>query len=138
MWKQAKWLKVPMEEIQRKKIYHGDMTGRFAYFRCEAEAPEGARLTADISASSRYRLWVNGKPALSGPCKGDERRQYYETVELTDLLVPGRNVFCDAHHGRGDCGRHRLGACPDCAPSYGSGGSAGEDGYAEGGYFFPI
>lgn len=69
-------------------------TGRFAYFRCEAEAPEGARLTADISASSRYRLWVNGKPALSGPCKGDERRQYYETVELTDLLVPGRNVFC--------------------------------------------
>ncbi len=94
MWKQAKWLKVPMEEIQRKKIYHGDMTGRFAYFRCEAEAPEGARLTADISASSRYRLWVNGKPALSGPCKGDEKRQYYETVELTDLLVPGRNVFC--------------------------------------------
>ncbi len=94
MWKQAKWLKVPMEEIQRKKIYHGDMTGRFAYFRCEAEVPEGARLTADISASSRYRLWVNGKPALSGPCKGDEKRQYYETVELTDLLVPGRNVFC--------------------------------------------
>lgn len=94
MWKQARWLKVPMEEIQRKKIYHGDMTGRFAYFRCEMEVPEGARLTADISASSRYRLWVNGKPALSGPCKGDERRQYYETVELTELLIPGRNVFC--------------------------------------------
>lgn len=94
MWQNAKWLKVPIEEIQRKGIYHGDMTGRFAYFRCEVELPEKAYLTADISASSRYRLWVNGGPVLSGPCKGDERRQYYETVELTDLLVPGRNVFC--------------------------------------------
>ena len=94
MWNQAKWLKVPTEEIQRKKIYHGDMTGRFAYFRCEAELPENAHLTVDISASSRYRLWVNNKPVLSGPCKGDGWRQYYETVELTDLLLPGRNVFC--------------------------------------------
>ncbi len=51
MWKQAKWLKVPMEEIQRKKIYHGNMTGRFAYFRCKMELPERARLTIDISAN---------------------------------------------------------------------------------------
>lgn len=94
MWQNAKWLKVPMEEIQRKRIYHGDMTGRFAYFRCEMELQEKVRLTVDISASSRYRLWVNNRPVLSGPCKGDDRRQYYETVELTELLLPGRNVFC--------------------------------------------
>ena len=94
MWKEAKWLKVPMEEIRRKKIYQGDMTGRFAYFRCEAELPENVHLTVDISASSRYRLWVNNRPVLSGPCKGDGWRQYYETVELTDLLLPGRNIFC--------------------------------------------
>lgn len=94
MWNEAKWLKVPVEEIQRKKIYHGDMTGRFAYFRCEIDLPEKAFLTVDISASSRYRLWVNGKPVLSGPCKGDVWRQYYETIELTGLLLPGKNVFC--------------------------------------------
>lgn len=94
MWQDAKWLKVPAEEIRRKKIYHGDMTGRFAYFRCEMNLPEKGHLTVDITASSRYRLWVNGRPVLSGPCKGDERRQYYETVELTEQLLPGRNVFC--------------------------------------------
>ena len=94
MWNEAKWLKVPMEEIKRKKIYHGDMTGRFAYFRCEMELPQMAQLTVDISASSRYRLWVNGQPVLSGPCKGDAWRQYFETVELTELLIPGRNIFC--------------------------------------------
>lgn len=87
MWQNARWLKVPMEEIKRKEIYHGDMTGRFAYFRCEMELPEKAQLTVDISASSRYRLWVNGSPVLSGPCKGDERRQYYETVELTETMA---------------------------------------------------
>ena len=94
MWCDARWLKLPQEEIKNKKIYHGDMTGRFAYFRCEVELPEKARLTADITASSRYRLWINGKSVLSGPCKGDTYRQYYETVELTEYLVSGKNIFC--------------------------------------------
>lgn len=40
MWCDARWLKLPQEEIKNKKIYHGDMTGRFAYFRCEVELPE--------------------------------------------------------------------------------------------------
>lgn len=94
MWKDALWLKLPQTEIEDKKIYHGDLTGRFAYFRCEKTLPAGARLTADITTSSRYRLWVNGRPVLSGPCKGDTFRQYYETVELTPYLKPGKNVFC--------------------------------------------
>ncbi len=94
MWKDACWLKLPEEEIREKQILQGDMTGRFAYFRCEAEMPRGARLTADVSANSRYRLWVNGEPVISGPCKGDGFRQYYETVDLTDCLREGKNVFC--------------------------------------------
>lgn len=93
MWNRAKWLKLPQTEIESKKIYHGDMTGRFAYFRCEVMLPKNVHLIADISANSRYRLWVNGKPVLSGPCKGDKHRQYYETVELTDYLISGKNVF---------------------------------------------
>lgn len=94
MWNDALWLKLPQKEIEEKKIFHGDMTGRFAYFRCEQTLPTGAQLTADITANSRYRLWVNGQPVLSGPCKGDMFRQYYETVCLTPFLVPGKNVFC--------------------------------------------
>ena len=86
MRNRAKWLKLPQAEIESKKIYHGDMTGRFAYFRCEVMLPKNAHLIADISANSRYRLRVNGKPVLSGPCKGDKHRQHYETVELTEYL----------------------------------------------------
>lgn len=94
MWSKAKWLKIPREEIERKKICHGDMTGRFAYFRCDLTLPEHASAQAEITANSRYRLWVNGEPVLSGPCKGDQHRQYYETVELTQYLRPGKNVLC--------------------------------------------
>ena len=53
MWNEARWLKVPMEEIRRRKIYHGDMTGRFAYFRCEMDLPDKVNLTVDITSSSR-------------------------------------------------------------------------------------
>lgn len=94
MWCEARWLKLPREEIESKKIYHGDMTGRFAYFCCEVDLPKNTYLTADITANSRYRLWVNGRPVLSGPCKGDLYRQYYETIELTQYLQPGKNRFC--------------------------------------------
>lgn len=94
MWKESVWLKLPQEELITKNIIHGDLTGRFAYFRCELDLPQNASLTADITANSRYRLWVNGKPVLSGPCKGDLFRQYYETIDLTEYLVCGKNAFC--------------------------------------------
>lgn len=94
MWKRAKWLGIPLEEIREKGIYHGDLGGRFAYFRCDRELPEGCSLTLDITANSRYRLWINGEAVLSGPCKGDRSRQYYETVDVTQWLRAGHNVFC--------------------------------------------
>ena len=40
MWKEAVWLGVPRAEIEKWNILEGDMTGRFAYYRLEAEAPE--------------------------------------------------------------------------------------------------
>lgn len=102
MWKEAKWLGVPKNEIEKWNILEGDMTGRFAYYRCEAEIPsDKAELKLLITANSRYRLWVNGQPVLSGPCKGDKNRHYYEWVEVTDYLIKGKNViavqvlYCD-------------------------------------------
>ncbi len=94
MWKNAKWLGIPRAELEEKRIFHGDLTGRFAYYRCEADLPTDASLVIDISANSRYRLYINGEPVLSGPCKGDRNRQYFETVSVTDRLREGRNVFC--------------------------------------------
>ncbi len=93
MWESAKWIRIPPDELKQRQIYHGDLGGRFAYFRCEQVLPEAAHLTVCITAVSRYRLWVNEQPVLSGPCKGDLNRQYYETVELTPYLHSGKNVL---------------------------------------------
>ena len=94
MWKNAKWLGLPRQELEEKKILHGDLGGRFAYFRCEQALPAKCTLTLDITANSRYRLWINARPVLSGPCKGDRNRQYYETVDVSEYLCEGKNVFC--------------------------------------------
>ncbi|MBE6974615.1 MAG: hypothetical protein E7436_03895 [Ruminococcaceae bacterium] len=48
-------------------------------------------VTVDISASSRYKLYVNGTYICSGPQKGDRFRQYYDTPEVTSCLRPGEN-----------------------------------------------
>ncbi len=93
MWKDAVWLGVPGDEIAEKQIYHGDMTGRFAYYRCSFTLEEPGTLLADLSAGSRYRLWVNGSPVCSGPCKGDPYRYYYETCDLSEYVRAGGNVL---------------------------------------------
>ena len=62
MWKKAMWVGVPREEIEEKKIYQGDMNGRFAYYRLEIELEEAGEAIVDLSANSRYRLWINEKP----------------------------------------------------------------------------
>ncbi|MFA9376380.1 MAG: alpha-L-rhamnosidase C-terminal domain-containing protein [Lachnotalea sp.] len=93
MWKEAKWIGVAKEEIADKKIYEGDMNGRFAYFVTAVNVPEGGKLSIDITANSRYRLWINGKPVLSGPCKGDIYRHYYETLDVSNYLITGENIL---------------------------------------------
>lgn len=101
MWEKAKWIGLPTEEIRSKKIYQGDMNDRFVYYRYVFSCGEEGHLTVGLTANSRYRLWVNGSPILSGPCRGDRWRQYYETVDLTPYLMIGKNVlaaqvlFCD-------------------------------------------
>ncbi|MCC3375279.1 alpha-L-rhamnosidase N-terminal domain-containing protein [Cohnella sp. REN36] len=52
-----------------------------------------ARLLADVSADSRYRLYVNGVSVSTGPARGDLRTHYYETVDLSPYLADGINVL---------------------------------------------
>ncbi len=47
----------------------------------------------DVSADSRYKLLINGHQASVGPCKGDDARWHFETVDLSPWLVPGENVI---------------------------------------------
>ena len=87
----AKWIGVPREEFVKKKIYQGDLNNRFAYFILDVELKEKCNLKLLISAAARYRLWINGESVLSGPCKGDRYRQYYDEVEVSDYLRLGKN-----------------------------------------------
>lgn len=93
MFEKAMWIGIPANEYKRKNILEGDMTGRFAYFRNSFRLKEKAKLKLLISANSRYRLWVNGIPVLSGPCKGDLSRHYYETIDVSEYLQSGENVL---------------------------------------------
>jgi len=72
---------------------HSVSAGRFAYFRLDAELPEGTALKAEITAAARYRLWINGQPVCSGPCTGDKHVWYVDTLDLTGYLMPGTNCF---------------------------------------------
>lgn len=86
----AKW-------IWHKSLPHGGAAGssELVYFRRTFELPDAtqAKLTINVSADSRYRLFVNGQSAAVGPCKGDRHTHYYETVDVSSLLRPGRNVI---------------------------------------------
>lgn len=114
MWKEASWLGVPRAEIEEKKIYQGDMNGRFAFYRLKIELQEPAELAMDISANSRYRLWINEQPVLSGPCRSSVYRHYYDTVDVSSYLQEGVNVFavqvllCDSMYTNGWQGDRRL------------------------------
>lgn len=92
MWKEAYWIGLPQCEMEQWPILANDLTGRFAYYRIGFTCPAGSELSIDITANSRYRLWTNGTPVQSGPCKGDLTRHYYDTATLTSYLRAGKNV----------------------------------------------
>lgn len=75
------------------------------YFRREFVVPDTGghhKLVADVSADSRYRLYLNGKSVMAGPCRGDRFTHYYDTLDLTSLLTTGRNVLAAKvlHYGQ--------------------------------------
>lgn len=92
MWKDAYWIGLPKSEMERWPVLANDLTGRFAYYRINFNCSPGSTLSIDITANSRYRMWVNGIPVQSGPCKGDLTRHYYDTVDFTSYLCTGKNV----------------------------------------------
>lgn len=65
------------------------------YFRRNFHLAEGInpKLMIDITADSRYRLYVNGNSVCVGPCKGDQHVHFYESLDVSEYLVPGNNVL---------------------------------------------
>lgn len=71
-----------------------DLTPTFVYFRKEftlSHIPERGQI--EISADSRYKLYVNGSFLQKGPSKGDEETWYFDEANLLPLLEVGKNVI---------------------------------------------
>lgn len=67
---------------------------RIVLFRREyllKEKPKAAVL--DISADTRYKLYVNGNLAETGPCKGDRQVWFWDRVDITRWLTKGENAI---------------------------------------------
>jgi hypothetical protein len=51
------------------------------------------RFLVYVSADSRYRLWVNGRPVGRGPLKGTLQQYHYACYDLAPYLRGGKNVI---------------------------------------------
>ena len=91
--KNAKWIGVPGEAWRSAGISAGCRNNITAYFRYKFTVSQPGTLIFKITANSRYRLWINGRPVVSGPLKGDKWRQYYDTVDASRYLKPGFNCI---------------------------------------------
>ena len=90
--KSAYWIGIP-DAAYKKSGIHNHNVNETAYFRKGFQLSQLGSLQFKISGNSRYRLWVNGQPITSGPCKGDRWHHYYETVDVSEHLQLGYNCI---------------------------------------------
>ena len=87
----AKW--IWSEEGIDRRPERQDDPYRVRFFRRTFEAAAGAKLTVQVSADSRYVLYLNGELIARGPARGDIAHQFYDTHDLTPKLCAGKNVL---------------------------------------------
>ncbi|KAH9214231.1 Six-hairpin glycosidase-like protein [Leptodontidium sp. 2 PMI_412] len=73
-----------------------DSAGGFLHFRKTLHhhhpgVTPAKPITINISADTRYKLYINKQFVHGGPVKGDERRWFYDTVDVTPFLRDGDN-----------------------------------------------
>jgi len=59
-------------------------------FELEKEVKEAK---IQISANTRYCLYINGTEIVDGPCRGDHWHQYCDHIEIGSFLKPGKNII---------------------------------------------
>ena len=59
-------------------------------FELEKEVTEAK---INISANTRYCLYINGIEIVDGPCRGDHWHQYCDHIEIASYLKPGKNII---------------------------------------------
>ncbi len=80
----AKWISPVDSGLTKYGVY---------LFRNSIELSEvPANFIVQVSADSRYRLFVNGIPAGFGPARGDLKHWNYETIDIAKFLKTGKNI----------------------------------------------
>ncbi|MGH9353077.1 MAG: family 78 glycoside hydrolase catalytic domain, partial [Terriglobia bacterium] len=75
----------------------------FTFFRKTFEQPQGVgKALAQISADSRYQLYVNGHFVGRGPARFDPTWLYHDEFDLASVLRPGKNVIAVLVHYYGE------------------------------------
>lgn len=92
-----------------------DKEPQFLYFRNELRVKElHKEICIDISADSKYKLYINGQFVEIGPSRGNREVWYYDTVNISKFLRKGINVIgvmilrYPEAHGQGNWGMFRT------------------------------
>lgn len=81
----AQWITHPTESALDYGVFH---------FRKNFElAIVPKEFIIHISADNRYRLFVNGLPVCFGPARGDLAHWFYESIDISGFLKPGKNLL---------------------------------------------
>lgn len=61
------------------------------YFKKDFDLEVVKDAIIEVSAQSRYKLYINGSFVACGPCKGTREKTYFDTVNVTEYLKVGKN-----------------------------------------------
>ncbi len=82
------WMRLPGWEAEYDAVPRLALfRGRFLLDRKPAHTP------IQISADSRYKLYVNGAFVETGPARGDGKQWYVDGVDIAPWLQAGENVL---------------------------------------------
>ena len=99
------WLTIPLfDGIKPEKPYHKEHQKRtmqvfpvqnlHVLARSDVETEgNGEKYLLRISADDYYKLWVNGRFAGQGPAPAWPEKYYYNEIDITEFLHPGKNVL---------------------------------------------
>jgi len=89
----------------------GYKEGKFVFKKTVALAKIPENTVINICADTKYRLYINGRLVCFGPAKQSPITAYYDTVDIGEYLIKGKNeLVCEVLH---------LAAMEDTRSAYG-------------------
>ncbi|KAL2693503.1 hypothetical protein Neosp_000063 [[Neocosmospora] mangrovei] len=72
-----------------------DTAGRLVFFRKTFAVKQVPKtpIHVNLTADTRYRLYINSRLVHFGPVKGDENRWFYDTIDIQPFLLEGDNII---------------------------------------------